>query len=170
MAELITRISTPHLEPTHQAGVCTYISTCSDSGLKTNASQSNGLHVGEVGDIAKDFGGVGILQSILHRLLALPHQLGRDQVFGWRAIDGLGVFNDVPAGQSVLLPGALNEGHVGLHVVVAVEVDIGLVRIHNSSVVRHGDGSNESLGVCKEILEEGEIVETGSCLVRSTAY
>ena len=105
--------------------------------LKLITSQSDGLHIGKVGNVGKDLGRLRVLKGRLEGISALPLQLGTDSVGRGRAIGGNGVLDDLPALQAVLTPNALDEGHVGLQVVVLVELEALLIGVHDSEVVNH---------------------------------
>lgn len=126
--------------------------------LKTVTSHSERLLVGEIGDIGEDLSTLGVLQGILQGFLALPFQLGSNEVGGLGAVEGLGVLNDLPADQAVLLPCGLDERHVDGHIVLTIEVNVVIVGVHDSSVVRHDGGVKlkKSKGVNRSIWREDE--------------
>lgn len=108
-----------------------------------SSSKCDRLLVGEVGDIRKYISTCGVLESRLQSLLALPLESCHDQVFRARAIERVREFGDLPAVQAVLLPGGFNEGHVSLHVVILVEMDIGWIGVHNNGGESHIGGLKE---------------------------
>lgn len=105
--------------------------------LKLITSQCDWLHIGKVRNVGKDLGSLRVLESRLKGIGALPLQLGADGVRRGRAIGGDGVLDDLPALQAVLTPNAIDQGHVGLQVVVLVELETLLIGVHDSKVVNH---------------------------------
>lgn len=105
--------------------------------LQTGTTKGDRLLVGEVGDVGKDLGCLGVLQSVLDGLFALPGQVGSNQVLGAGSIEGSVILDNFPADQAVLLPNGLDKRHVSLEVVGLVESDVLIIGVHDRSVVRH---------------------------------
>ena len=105
--------------------------------LKRNTREGDRLRVGELGNIRENGADLGVSQGLAEGVFALPHERGRDAVLGRGAVEGLGVFDDAPALEAVLLPDAIDERHVVLDIVGLVEGHSRLFGVDNGSVERH---------------------------------
>ena len=108
--------------------------------------QSDGLRVGEVGDITEDNSRPLSSDSRLDSLLVLPDESGSNQILGGSTREIAIVLDDTPALQASGSPVLGYQRHMRLDVVVGIERDVRLIEVNDESIHEAASEAGKACG------------------------